>query len=201
MAHDNYGSQSGNHSINVGVGDFRSAHVHVSTGDGRTPIHPEQMAIRRHIVFGRRLAPREELGTFSLITGLASLAGVYFTLFQPFPSAKYSSWTMLFLFSLGIATTCFLISVVLKKHRFSHFLFRQLYLELGSRDGVFVTKLTATCPWCNAKMNLRNVGPKNGPRDDWFVCERNPSQHTVDLDPTALEEIVEQPQDASRLIQ
>jgi len=35
-------------------------------------------------------------------------------------------------------------------------------------------------------MQLRNLGPKNGPKDDVFVCERNFKQHTILLDHTIL---------------
>jgi hypothetical protein len=40
-------------------------------------------------------------------------------------------------------------------------------------------------------MHLRHVGPKEGPRSDHFICERNPRQHVIDLDPTLLPDIEE----------
>ena len=190
MAHDNYGSQHGNNSVNVGVGDFRGAHVQVG-GNQRPTFSVEQMAIRRHIIFGRRLATREVISAFGVVTGVASLAGLYFTLFPLSPGVS-SSWFLLCVFLFGLTATFLGTAIVLKRHRFSHLFFRRLYLELGSHDGVFVTKLTASCPWCNAKMNLRNVGATDGPRDDIFICERNPRQHTVSVDPTSLPEINEQ---------
>ncbi|HET6420928.1 MAG TPA: hypothetical protein VFG19_12260 [Geobacteraceae bacterium] len=190
MSHDNHGSQSGDGSINVGVGDFRGANVNVG-GDGKPTFTPEQMGIIRHPVLNGCSIKSESLNTFGIVTGLASVIGLYFTLFQ-FPQPQYSSWSALFLFSFAIAVTSFLISVVLKKRKFEHFFFRKYYLEAGTQGGIYLNRFTAICPWCGSKMNLRNIGPKYGPRNDLFICERNPKQHTILLDPTVLPEIEEQ---------
>ena len=189
--HDNHGSQSGDGSINVGVGDFRGANVNVG-GGGKPTFTPEQLDVKRHPALGGRSVKSENLSTFGIVTGIASLIGLYLTLFQAFPQPKHSSWSTLFLFSLAIATTSFLISRVLKIRKFESFLFRKYYLESGTQGGVYLNRFTAVCPWCGSRMNLRNVGPKDGPRDDMFICERNPKQHTILLDPTALPEIEEQ---------
>ena len=105
MSHDNHGSQSGNSSINVGVGDFRGAHVHVG-GDGRPVFSPEDIQIKRHIVFGTRVAPREGINAFGIVASIAGLLGLYFTLFQAFPSTKYASWPTLFMFALAAGGMC-----------------------------------------------------------------------------------------------
>ncbi|WP_208934500.1 hypothetical protein [Paracidovorax avenae] len=191
MAHDNHGSQSGDGSINVGVGDFRGANVNV-VGNGEQIFNPEQLGIRRHPALGGRGVKSESLNTFGIVTGVASLVGLYFTLFQAFPQPKYSSWSTLFLFSFAIAATSFLISAVLKRKKFENFLFRKYYLESGTQGGIYLNSFTAVCPWCSSRMNLRNVGPKHGPRDDMFICERNPRQHTILLDPTVLPGIEKQ---------
>jgi len=70
-------------------------------------------------------------------------------------------------------------------------LFRRFYLETDSADDVYLSRFTASCPWCGAKMNLRNVGSAREQRADSFVCERNPEQHTVSLDPTILADVNE----------
>lgn len=190
MSRDNHGSQSGDGSINVGVGDFRGANINVG-GNGKPTFSPEQIGITRHPAFGGHSVKRESLGTFGVITGIASLVGFYLTLF-PISQPKYSSWSTLFFFTLAIAITSFLISVVLKRRKFEHFLFRKYYLEYGTKGGVYLNSFTAICPWCCSKMSLRNIGPKDGPRDDIFICERNPRQHRISLDPTVLSEIEEQ---------
>jgi len=186
----NHGSQSGNDSINVGIGDFRGSSINIG-GTGRPTINPEKMRIVRHPALGGRSLKSGSLTTFGVITGIASLAGLYLTLFQAFPQPKYSSWSALFLFLLAIAVMSVVISVVLNRRKFEYLSLRKYYLESGTRGGIYLNRFTATCPWCGAKMNLRNVGPKNGPRDDMFICERNPRQHTVILDPTVLPEMEE----------
>lgn len=190
MPHDNHGSQSGDNSLNVGVGDFRGANVNVG-GNGRPTFTPEQMEIRRHQAFGGHSVRSESLSTFGIVTGIASVAGLYFTLFQAFPQSKYASWSTAFMFLFGIAAFSILVAAVIRKRKFEHFLFRKYYIEAGNRNGLYLSSFTATCPWCQSKMNLRNVGPKDGPRYDRFICERNPRQHTIDLDPTVLSEIEE----------
>ena len=190
MSHDNKGIQSGDGSLNIGIGDFRGANVNVTNNEN--PVFtPEQLSIVRHPAFGGRKIKSENLGVFGIVTGLASIIGLYFTLFQGFPQEKYSSWSSLFVFLFVVAAMSFLISVVLKKRKFEHFMLRKYYLEVGTNGGIFMNKFTAICPWCGSKMNLRNIGPKDGPRDDLFICERNPKQHTVLLDPTVLPDIVE----------
>ena len=190
MSHDNRGSQSGDGSINVGAGDFRGANINVG-GNGKPTFTPEQMHIVRHPALGGRSVKSESLNIFGIVTGVASVIGLYFTLFQAFPQPRYSSWSNLFMFSFAIGVFSFVIPAVLRRRKFEHFLFRKYYLEVGTQGRFYLNKFTATCPWCGSKMNLRNVGPKGGPCDDMFICERNPKQHTILLDPTVLAEIEE----------
>lgn len=188
--YNNHGSQSGDKSLNVGAGDFRGANINVG-GKEEPIITLEEMGITRHPALGGRSIKSESLNTFGILTGIASLIGLYFTLFQGFPQPKHASWSSLFIFLLMIAMISFLISKVIKKRKFENFLFQKYYLESGTKGGLYLNSFTATCPFCYSKMHLRNTGPKNGPRDDVFICERNPRQHTVLLDPTALPEIEE----------
>ncbi|MCL4665539.1 hypothetical protein [Burkholderia pseudomallei] len=190
MNGENNGSQSGNGSLNVGVGDFRGATVNVGAS-GRPIFTPEQMAIRRHLALGGASVKAETLSVFGVVTGVVSIVGLYFTLFQPFAQPQHSSWSTLFMFSFGLASFSLVVALALRRRRFEPFLFRKYYLEAGTNDGIYLSSFTATCPWCGSKMNLRNIGAKNGPRYDRFVCERNPRQHTINLDPTALPEIEE----------
>ncbi|WP_156226277.1 hypothetical protein [Herbaspirillum chlorophenolicum] len=191
MSHNNHGTQKGDGSLNVGVGDFRGANINVG-GSEKQAFTQEQMSITRHPTLGGRSIKSGSLNAFGIVTGIASLIGLYLTLFSAFPQPKYASWSTLFLFSLAIAITMFIISATLKRRKFEPFLFRKYYLEADTQGGLYLNSFTATCPWCSSKMNLRNVGPKNGPRDDLFICERNPKQHTILLDPTVLSDIDEQ---------
>ena len=91
MPRDNYGSQSGDNSLNVGVGDFRGANVNFGANNPPS-FTAEQMKIQRHAALGGRSIESKSLSTFGIVTGIASLVGLYFTLFQAFPHSKYSSW-------------------------------------------------------------------------------------------------------------
>ncbi len=185
---DNYGNQSGDGSVNVGVGDFRGANVNISSGEKPT-FTPEDLQITRHSFVPGLKVSGQKLGLFSIITGLSSVVGLYFTLFKAFPNPTYSSWSTLFLFSFGIAALSGVITLALKKRRFEPFLFRRFYLEQSGKGYIHLNRFQAICPWCGSKMNLRSIGPKDGPHDDLFVCERVPRQHTVLLDPSVLPDI------------
>ncbi|WP_152530587.1 hypothetical protein [Paraburkholderia dilworthii] len=190
MNGDNNGTQSGDGSVNIGIGDFRGATLNLGNG-GKPAFTPEQMAIKRSSVLGGASIKAGTLSVFGIVTGIASIVGLYFTLFQPFSQPRHSSWYALFMFLFMLGTFSFVVAAVLRRKRFEPFLLRKYYLEAGTRDGIYLSSFTATCPWCRSKMRLRNIGPKNGPRDDRFICERNPRQHTIDLDPTLLPEIEE----------
>lgn len=190
---NNFGNQGGNNSVNVGQGDFKGANVHVGnivTSEQKN-YTPESTKLARHLVFEKRLVKREVLSVFSILTGLSSLVGLYFSLFPFMNPALEGHWSFLFLFALGVSGSAFLISIFLKRHHFIPFLFRRFYLELSNGGGVYLTKISATCPLCGSKMNLRNVGLPKGPRDDVLICSKNPSQHRILFDPTVLEEIRE----------
>lgn len=190
MSYENYGSQSGNGSINVGIGDFRGANVNVAS-NGNSIFTPEQLRIVRHPVLGGRSIKSESLSVFGIVTGVASVIGLYFTLFQAFPQPKYSSWSALFVFSFAVALSSIGIAAVVRRRKFEHFLLRKYYLEAGTQGGLYLNKFSSTCPWCGSTINLRNVGLKDGPRHNMFICERNPKQHTILFDPTVLSEIEE----------
>lgn len=187
MSNDNHGTQSGDNSLNVGVGDFRGAHVNISQNE-RPTFTPEQLHIERHPTFGGRSLDSHNVSVFGYITGLASLIGLYFTLFQPALGGQ-SSWSTLFMFSFIVAVMAVAMSAVLRRRKFEYFFGSRHYLEISQAGRLRVNRLTAQCPWCGSLMHLRRVGPKEGPRDDQFICVRNPAQHTVQLDPTVLPDI------------
>jgi hypothetical protein len=188
LSQDNHGSQNGDNSLNVGVGDFRGANVNINHTD-RPTFTPEQLAIKRHPALGGYSFKSERVNAFGMVTGLASLVSLYFCLF-PF-SGKPSSWSTFFMFTFMTSVVMVVTATVLRRRKFEHFFGARHYLEIGNKGGLYVNRFTASCPWCGSGMQLRRVGPKEGPRDDRFICERNPKHHTVDLDPTVLSEIEE----------
>jgi len=127
----------------------------------------------------------------ALITGLSSIVGFCISLFPYMNSAISSDWGLLFIFTLGVSISIWHRARCLKSYRFISFSFRRWYLELGSKGGVYVTKIEAICPHCNSGMNLRNVGPPKEHREDILICKRNPWQHRISLDATALTDIEE----------
>jgi hypothetical protein len=187
LPNHNNGDQSGDNSLNVGVGDFRGANVNINHNE-RPTFTPEQLNIERHPAFGGRSLDSRSVSVFGYITGAASLIGLYFALFQP-PLGGQSSWSTFFMFSFVVAVTAVVMSAVLRRRKFDHFFGSRYYLEMSQTGRLAVNRLTAQCPWCGSLMHLRHVGPKEGPREDLFLCERNPRQHTVQLDPTALPEL------------
>ena len=184
LSNENHGSQSGDNSLNVGVGDFRGAHVNINRNE-RPMFTPEQLNIQRHPALGGRGVSGESVSTFGYLSGSASVIGLYFTLFQ----GTASSWSTFFMFLFAMGLSAVVIAAVLRRCKFEHFLGARHYLEMSNRGRLYVNRLTADCPWCGTRMHLRHLGPKEGPKDDVFVCERNPRQHTIDLDPTVLPEI------------
>jgi hypothetical protein len=187
LPNDNHGIQHGDNSLNVGVGDFRGAHVSINHNDRQT-FTPEQLEIQRHPAFGGRGFRSQSVSVFGYITGIAGLLGLYFTLFQPATGWR-SSWSTLFMFTFIVGLMAVVFSAVLHRRRFDHFFGARHYLEMGNNGKLYVNRFTAACPWCGSRMHLRHVGPKEGPHADHFVCVRNPRQHTVDLDPTVLPDI------------
>lgn len=188
MQNHNEGNQSGNNSVNVGIGDFRGANVNVGEGRQRS-FTPEELKITRTVHLGGLGVQQHGLNVFSIVSGAASILGLYFTIFAPFPDNKYPNLSNFFMFLFLIAAASTSVALALRKKRFEHFLARKYYLERSDADRIVITSLRAVCPWCRSPMNLRNVGHRDGPRYDRFICERNPRQHTIDLDPTSLPDV------------
>ena len=190
---NNFGSQSGDNSVNVGIGDFRECEFVLGFGRGGVPLIPaETLSIVRHRVFPRHAIPIRHLSLFGTVTGtvglIGSVIGIWQFLNQPFGH--------LGIFPIFLVLSCLAVAflgnlAVLKRLRFGNFLFGRFYLEVGSRGCVHVTRFSATCPYCGSAMQLRNVGAPKGPRDDMFICERNPKDHAIEVDPTALSDVDE----------
>ena len=196
MTSNNFGSQSGDNSINVGNVDFRGSKNSFYNCSGHAPIAPlipaEALSIVRHRVLPRCVTPLRRINLFATVTGTASLLSFFIAVWQFFNQSLGTStfFACLILFVL-IVLPFLAYLAALGKSRFEHFAFRCLYLELGSLDRIHLTRFTATCPECGSNMHLRNVGPHGGPRDDLFICERNPKHHVIELDPTALSDVDE----------
>lgn len=149
----------------------------------------DEMAMQRHPAFGGRSISMHTLLQYGLPLVVVGLGGMLYTIFRPF--AKSGGSTLVpFVSMIGFCfgMTAVAISLTLKKRRFEH-LWGRFYLEATEGNRLCINKLSATCPWCGKQMHLRSIGPKDGPKDDLFLCERNPRQHSIHLDPTCLPEI------------
>lgn len=187
---NNHNQQSGNGSINVGNGDFRGANLNIHNSNDNL-INVDELNIQRIPALGGFTPRVERISIFGFITGLSGIIGLYITIFPLGVIKTYASWSNLFLFLLAIGLLSIVLSFTLKRKKFEGFLFRKIYAELDESNRVHFNKLKATCPFCRTNMNLRTVGPKDGPYENIFICERNPRQHRVLLDPTLLPEIDE----------
>ncbi len=191
MGSNNLGSQSGDNSMNVGIGDFRGCAFVLGAGRGGVAlVPPESLSIVRHTVFPGRAIPIRHLGLFGAVSTtvglIGAVIGIWQFLNQPFGHAVI---VPIFLILFGLAVGFLGDVAVLKRLRFGNFLFARLYLEVGSRGRVHVTRFSGTCAYCGSAMRLRNVGPPQGPRDDMLICERNPKDHGIEFDPTALSDV------------
>ena len=122
-----------------------------------------------------------KLGTWGSIASIIGLGLPYFTSLNYLPH--------LFFIGLGISMSLLMLATVLKRFKFTHFQGLK-NLENGTKDGVYVTKITCDCPWCGSEMKLRLIGSKNN-KENMLLCIRNPSQHRIIFDPTALPDIEE----------
>lgn len=148
----------------------------------------DDLAVERHpAALGRKI----RRATLSSIGGWTALAGgtaLIYTVLASF-LGKPSNWSFAAMMLFVVGMTFLVMSSVLKRRKFEHLLLGRYYMELSASDNLHINRLTATCPWCAAQMYLRHVGPKDGPKKDIFICERNFEQHTIILDHTALPEL------------
>ena len=103
MTSNNFGSQSGDNSINAGIADFRWSEISLGNCAGHAPlIPPEALSIVRHRVLPRCATPIRRLNLFAAVTGTASLLSLFIGVSQFFDgplriSAFFASF-ILFLF-------------------------------------------------------------------------------------------------------
>lgn len=156
--------------------------------NGQQIFSVDDIAVQRHpAVWGQNISR----STLSHVGGWTTFTGIVALLFTLLPSffGKHSNWTFAAMMLFCVGMTFLVISAALKRRKFEYLLLGRYYLELSVDDNLHINQLTATCPWCTSQMNLRHVGPKDGPKDDIFICQRNFKQHTILLDHTVLPEL------------
>jgi hypothetical protein len=162
----------------------RGSSAPLSIGPADQPIFSiEEMRVTRDPAFGGNSVSMHGLRSFGFIVAGTGFIGLLFAILRSNANFWVQPIAMVtFIFGMS----AIVLSKVLKTRRFEHFLLGRYYLEASISDRLYLTQLSATCPWCGWPMRLRNIGPKDESRDDVFICARNPRQHRVLLDPTHL---------------
>lgn len=181
---------SGDNSINTIGSEITDSTIHVGNYySNSNNIDPAILNLKRHFVSlpwssEGKVANRSsilKLGTWGSIASIVGLFLPYFTEMDYQPH--------FFMFGFGLFMSLLMLSFILKKFKFTHF-FGLMNFEAGTKDGAYLTKITCDCPWCGFEMKLRMVGPKNH-KEHMLLCERNPSQHKIIFDSTAMPDIEE----------
>ena len=181
--------QTGDQSINIGVGHLPQAHIHdIHIG---TAVPKERVAIQR--VSHGRLAI---VGTIPTTGWLLAIGGIgtviclvaFFSALTNISSISSLNAVNFWLY-LGIAfALLFVVGLYLRIIRFVHFPWLNLTIETDNNGRLYTTKVQGICPRCGSTVRLRRVGAK-GEKVTKLVCRRNPFQHVWEFDPTELPDI------------
>lgn len=150
----------------------------------------EELAIKRHPVLqGRSLsiATLKKLGAIAY--GIAIVGLIALNTKMAASSSALIVLLPMTLVSFGVGMVALETSSKVEKSRFTHLLLRRCYLEATQTNQLHLNRLSATCPWCGTSMTLLHTRFQDRSTSDDFVCERNPEQHTIRLDPTGLPEL------------
>lgn len=181
---------SGDKSVNTIGSEIIDSSIHIGDNyNDSNNIDPNILNIKRHLVnlpwsSNGKVANRSsilKLGTWGSLASIIGFLLPYFTSLSYLPH--------LFILGLGVSLTFVMLSFTLKRFRFTHF-WGLNNLEAGTKDGIYLSKITCDCPWCKSEMKLCIVGPKNYKKHT-FLCQRNPSQHRIIFDSTVLPDINE----------
>lgn len=170
--------QTGQDSINIGVGNLPNANIHIGdkiqlteepivyqldrTNDVRTPIKALWVFIAGAVNFLAAL--------LELMTNL----GVKIPLLPDSP------------IFMAFAALLMFIGLILLRHRFVWLQFFGIETDL---DGyIHFTNLKGICPKCGSTLSVRYVGPKDA-KELIALCSRNPEKHRFTFDPTELPDI------------
>ncbi|GGY62010.1 hypothetical protein [Pseudoduganella albidiflava] len=150
----------------------------------------DEMDIKRHSAFSGKSISRQKLLNWGFIISVIGLLGmllIFARIFGP----NSGNWAPLAMLFCGLGLTIVMLAQALARRKFEYFLKGNYYLEASASDRIYLNRLTATCPWCASHMGLSHLGPKNGVKEDIFVCEKNPRQHKILLDFTLLPEMTD----------
>ncbi|ENM5764035.1 zinc ribbon domain-containing protein [Vibrio mimicus] len=180
--------KSGSQSVNTIGSEINNSNIHIGDNiNNSNDIDPDLLNLRRDFVKlpwseDGMLAKRstfQKLGTWG---SLASIVG----LFLPFLTGSFSFQPLVFL-SVAIFGSMLALSVAISRRKFEH-LGGLKNFEISTSGKIYITKISGECPWCGSEMHLR-MGGATGHKEHLLMCIRNPSQHKIVFDPTALPDI------------
>jgi hypothetical protein len=180
--------QSGSNSINTIGSEIKDSNIHIGDNiNNSNNIDPDLLNLKREFVKvpwskDGTLANRSTFQNIGTWGSIASIVG----LFVPFLTGNFL-FQPIVLLMLAIFAPMLLLSLVISRRKFEHFNGLKNF-EISNSGKIFVTKITGDCPWCGSEMHLRMVGPKEH-KQHLLMCTRNPSQHRIIFDPTALSDI------------
>lgn len=180
--------QSGSQSVNTIGSEIKKSNIHIGDNiNNSNNIDPDLLNLKRHFVKlpwseDGMLAKRSTFQRLGMWGSLASIVG----LFLPFLTGIFSFQPLVVL-SVAIFGSMLVLSVAISRRKFEH-LSGLKNFEISSSGKIYITKITGECPWCGSQMHLRMVGPKDH-KEHLLMCTRNPSQHRIIFDPTALPDI------------
>lgn len=181
---------SGNNSFNAISSELKDNSIHI--GDNYTNsnnIDPSILNLKRHFVSlpwssSKKITNMSSILNLGTWGSIASIIGLI-----PYSNNSNHILNNLFMLCFGLSFSIVLLSILLKRTRFSHF-FGLKNFEVGKKNGIYLTEITCDCPWCGSLMKLRMTGPKNQ-KEHLLLCERNPAQHRIVFDPTVMPDINE----------
>ncbi len=181
---------SGARSINTIGSQIIDSPIHIGDSyDDSNNIDADVLNIKRHLVNlpwskSNKLANSSSISKLGTWGSLASIVGLllpYLTSLNYLPH--------FFLIGLAFSLIFAVVPITLKRSGFTH-LWGLKNLEVGTKNGIYLSKITCDCPWCESKMKLYNAGPKEH-KQHTLVCQRNSSQHRILFDHTVLPDIEE----------
>lgn len=179
---------SRDNNINAINSEIKNNNIHI--GDTYTysnKIDPSTLNLTRYFIkpFWSKNKILAKRTTFVSLGSIGSIASI-FSLYLSFPSNNAITQITTTIFTVFFIIM-FSIGFYIKRSRFQH-LIGLVNLETSKKDDIYLTRITCDCPWCDSKMKLRMIGPKENKKHQ-LLCQRNPSQHRILFDPTALSDI------------
>lgn len=161
---------SGSHSINLGSNNsVENSSLHVGDVHNHGPANQEPVAVIDRVssiplsIFGAPVKASWLIvsGVIGFIGSIASIVSLWQRL------------SFLFILLLSFAMFCLIIGIAMVRHRFIRIPYLPFNFEADKSGKLFITKIEGDCPYCDGKLKLRDIGPKDN-KTTYVRCTRNP---------------------------